>query len=152
MNDYHQSHRANVRHLPSIPLSKVAAINAPPITTNRLHANNIFLQSFASTATNNLQQPKRINFKQNKYGIESVHTKPRTIIIVKQGNEKPHKTITILLNRRTAQTFEQLLSDISESFGYQKHRQEKVKILFEINFSRIYSIDQTIIYFKRTTS
>ncbi len=136
LNDYHQSHRVNVRHLPSIPLSKVAAINAPqittnPSTTNRLHANNLFLQSFASTATNSIQPPKRINFKHSKYGIESVHTKPRTIIIVKQGNEKPHKTITILLNRRTAQTFEQLLSDISESFGYQKHRQEKVKFSFK---------------------
>ncbi len=45
---------------------------------------------------------------------------------MKQGNEKPHKTITILLNRRTVQTYDQLLSDISESFGYQKNRTDKV--------------------------
>jgi doublecortin-like kinase 3 len=60
--------------------------------------------------------------------LESYHNKPRSITIVKQGNEKPHKTITILLNRRTVQTFDQLLSDISEAFGYQKNRTDKVRV------------------------
>ena len=138
LNDYHSSHRANVRHLPSIPLPKVSAINGPaitsnPSTTNRFHANNLFLQSLTSTAGNSIQQQKRINFKPNKYGLESVYTKPRTIIIVKQGSEKPHKTINILLNRRTAQTFDQLLSDISEAFGFQKSRAEKVKFHWKFN-------------------
>ena len=48
------------------------------------------------------------------------------ITIVKHGSEKPHRTITILLNRRTVQTYDQLLSDIFEAFGYQKNRQDKV--------------------------
>ncbi len=129
MHDSHPPHRVNVRHLPTIPLSKLGANNAPTTTTNRFQANNLFLQSLTTAAANSIQQQqqKKIGFKQNKYGIEPLHNKPRTITIVKQGNEKPHKTITILLNRRTAQTFDQLLSDISEAFGYQKHRNDKVK-------------------------
>lgn len=125
----------NVRHLPTIPLSKVGANNGPTptnagttTTTNRFHANNIFLQSLTSAAANSIQQQqKKSYFKSNRYGIELLNNKPRTITIIKQGNEKPHKTITILLNRRTTQTFDQLLSDISEAFGYQKHRLEKVR-------------------------
>ncbi len=117
-----------MRHLPAIPLSKVGAINGPATTTNRFHANNLFLQSLTSAAANSFQQnQKKISFKQNRYGVDPLNNKPRTITIVKQGNEKPHKVITILLNRRTVQTFDQLLSDISEAFGYQKHRADKVR-------------------------
>ena len=126
LHDIHPSNRANVRPLPSTQLSKLGAINGPA-TTNRLLANNLFLQSFTSTAANSIHQPKKSHFKQNKYGPESMCSKPRSITIVKQGNEKPHKTITILLNRRTVQTFEQLLADISEAFGYQKNRPDKVR-------------------------
>jgi len=141
LHDLHPSHRSHVRHLPAISLSKVAAINGPgttttTTTTNRFHANSLFLQSLTAAAANSIQQQqqqqqqqqKKINSKQNKYGVESsLYNKPRTITIVKKGNEKPHKTITILLNRRTAQTFDQLLSDISEAFGYQKNRTDKVR-------------------------
>jgi doublecortin-like kinase 3 len=55
-----------------------------------------------------------------------IPSKPRAITIIKYAYEKPYKTITILLNRRTMQTFEQLLADISEAFGCQKHRTERV--------------------------
>ncbi len=128
LNDFHSSNRVNVRHLPSTQLPKVGAINSPAIPSNRFLANNLFLQSFTAAAANSIQQQKKINFKHNKYGLESFHNKPRSITIVKQGNEKPHKTITILLNRRTVQTFDQLLSDISEAFGYQKNRTDKVRV------------------------
>jgi len=136
LHDFHPSHRVNVRHLPAIPFSKVGAINGPATTTttttNRFHSNNLFLQSLTSATANSIQQhhqqqQKKTSFKQNKYGVEPLNNKPRTITIIKQGNEKPHKTITILLNRRTVQTYDQLLSDISEAFGYQKHRTDKVR-------------------------
>jgi hypothetical protein len=140
LHDVHPPHRVNVRHLPTIPLSKIGAINGPVIssntaTTNRFHANSLFLQSFTTTATNSFQQQqqqKKISSKQNKYGFEPLNSKPRTVTIVKQGNDKPHKAIRILINRRTAQTFEQLLSDISESFGYQKNRADKVRVDFHL--------------------
>jgi len=132
LHDFHPSHRLNVRHLPSIPISKLGAINGPGINsnvtgTNRFQTNNLFLQSLTVPTNNTNQQQQKKNIpKQNKYGIDSIHNKPRQITIIKQGNEKPHKTITILLNRRTVQTYDQLLSDISESFGYQKNRADKV--------------------------
>ncbi len=119
----------NVRHLPSIPISKFSAINGSGITTNPSSTNHLFLQSLTvpTTNTNQQLQLKKPAPKSTKYGIDAIHNKPRQITIVKQGNEKPHKTITILLNRRTVQTYDQLLSDISEAFGYQKNRSDKVR-------------------------
>jgi hypothetical protein len=131
LHDFHPSHRLNVHHLPSIPISKFGAINGPGITANTTAANRFqtnFLHSLTVPTNNtNQQQQKKSTSKPNKYGIDSQHNKPRPITIVKQGNEKPHKTITILLNRRTVQTYDQLLADISESFGYQKNRTDKVR-------------------------
>ncbi|CAF3610220.1 unnamed protein product [Rotaria sordida] len=149
LHDYHPSNRLNVRHLPAIPLSKVGATNGPTITsntatTNRFHANNIFLQSLTSTTTSSnqqQQQQKKFNVKQNKYGLEPFHSKPRTITIVKQGYERPHKSITILLNKRTGQTLDQLLSDISEAFGHQKHRSDKIKRLYNLRGRQINGIN-----------
>ncbi|CAF5137793.1 unnamed protein product, partial [Rotaria socialis] len=80
-------------------LPKVAVINGATIppnvtttttTTNRFHTNNFFLQSLTATATNSIQQQKKTNLKQNRYGLEQLNSKPRTITIVKQGHEKPH--------------------------------------------------------------
>ncbi|CAF4046176.1 unnamed protein product [Rotaria magnacalcarata] len=147
-HEYHSSNRVNVRHLPTLSLPKVAVINGTTIpsnvttttTTNRFHTNNLFLQSLTATAANSIQQQKKTNFKQNKYGLEPLSSKPRTITIVKQGHEKPHKIINILLNRRTGQTFDQLLADISEAFGYQKNRSEKIKRLFTLKGRQISGI------------
>ncbi|CAF1230696.1 unnamed protein product [Rotaria sp. Silwood1] len=146
LHEYPSSNRVSVRHLPSIPLSKVGAINGPAIPSNaanRFHTNNIFLQSLTSSTSNSIQQQqqKKLNLKQNKYGLESFHSKPRPITIIKQGNEKPHKTITILLNKRTGQTFDQLLSDISEAFGHQKNRSEKIKRLYNLRGRHINGIN-----------
>jgi len=136
LHEYQSTNRLNLRHLPSIPISKFGATNNLGLTanassTNRLQTSNLFLQSLTnpSTTSNNstIPQPKKYLTKSTRYGIDSIHSKPRQITIVKQGNDKPHKTITILLNRRTVQTYEQLLSDISESFGYQKNRTDKVR-------------------------
>lgn len=131
LHDYHPTNRVNVRHLPTISLSK----------PNRYQSNQLFFQSISTAATSSLTQQKKSHFKHHKYGLENSTNKPRTITIIKQGNEKPHKTITILLNRRTAQTFEQLLSDISESFGYQKHRNDKIKRLYTLKGRQVNGIN-----------
>ena len=162
LHDIQAAHRLHVRHLPAVSLPKLGATNNAPATTNtntstanRFQANHLFLQSLTTPTTQSMpHQPKRSSFKYNKYGVESVYNKPRTITIVKQGSEKPHKMITILLNRRTAQTFDQLLSDISEAFGYQKHRGDRVCVTFErgnpIEF--FFSLDQTDLHSQRSTS
>ena len=131
LHDVHPSHRLHARHLPTISISKFGNFNGSSITsnattTNRYHPNSLLSQSLNTSTNNANQQQKKLISKQNKYGFDSINNKPRQITIVKQGNEKPHKTITILLNRRTVQTYDQLLSDISESFGYQKNRTDKV--------------------------
>ncbi|CAF0720598.1 unnamed protein product [Rotaria sp. Silwood1] len=146
LHDFHPPQRLQVRHLPTIPISKFGAVNGPTInsnatTANRFQANTLFLQSFAATTNSTNQQQKKLIPKQNKYGFDSINNKPRQITIVKQGNEKPHKTITILLNRRTVQTYEQLLSDISESFGYQKNRPDKIKRLFNLKGKQVNGIN-----------
>ena len=131
LHDASPSQRLNARHLPSIPLSKLGGVNGPltlsnagtTSTTNRFQTNQLFLQTLGPNS-NPIQRKPFV--KTNKYNLDPLHTKPRTITIVKQGGEKPHRSITILLNRRTVQTYDQLLSDISEAFGYQKNRQDKV--------------------------
>lgn len=128
LHDFPSSQRFHVRHLPSIPISKLGNVNNANLATssNRFQTNSLFLQPLNASTNNVNQQSKKQNPKHAKYGFDSINTKPRTVTIVKQGLERPHKTITILLNRRTVQTYEQLLSDISESFGYQKNRNDKV--------------------------
>lgn len=128
LHEFHPSQRLHVRHLPSIPVSKLGPTTLSNTTpANRFQANTLFLQSLTTATNNSNQQQKKLNPKQSKYAFDSIHTKPRQITIVKQGSEKPHRTITILLNRRTVQTYDQLLSDISESFGYQKNKTDKVR-------------------------
>ncbi|CAF0925446.1 unnamed protein product [Rotaria sordida] len=146
LHDFHHPQRLHVRHLPSIPISKLGAVSGPTVnsnatTTNRFQPNPLFLQSIAATTNNTNSQQKKFIPKQNKYGFDSMNNKPRQITIVKQGNEKPHKTITILLNRRTVQTYDQLLSDISESFGYQKNRTDKIKRLFNLKGKQVNGIN-----------
>ncbi|UJR22720.1 hypothetical protein I4U23_025754 [Adineta vaga] len=143
-NDIHSSNRVHVRPLPTSQFAKVGAINgsiSTNNTNNRFLSNNLFLQSFTSTAASSVQQQRKFHFKQNKYAPESFYNKPRSITIIKQGNEKPYKTITILLNRRTVQTFEQLLSDISEAFGYQKNRTDKIKRIFNLRGRQVNGIN-----------
>ncbi|UJR26315.1 hypothetical protein I4U23_007653 [Adineta vaga] len=142
------SHRLNVRHLPTLPNSKPAPLSTSPTnsnvtsTTNRFPANNLLLQSVSPSISNSNQQTqKKILPKSNKYSYDSPSNKSRQITIIKQGNEKPHKSITIFLNRRTVQTYEQLLSDISESFGYQKNRADKIRRLFTLKGKQVNGIN-----------
>ncbi|KAK3106265.1 hypothetical protein FSP39_016329 [Pinctada imbricata] len=58
----------------------------------------------------------------------TVPLKPKVVTIVRNGN-RPRNNVKILLNRRSVQSFEQLMSDISEAFG-PKYKNNKVKKLF----------------------
>lgn len=57
-----------------------------------------------------------------------VPLKPKVITIVRNG-PKPRSNVKILLNRRSVQSFEQLMGDISEAFG-PKWKANKVRKLF----------------------
>lgn len=57
-----------------------------------------------------------------------VPLKPKVITIVRNG-AKPRNNVKILLNRRSVQSFEQLMGDISEAFG-PKWKGNKVRKLF----------------------
>ena len=127
LKDAYSSHRLHVRQLPSISLSKFSTSHGSSPSNNRFHSNNLFIHpSGATSPASNAQPQRRIIPKSNKYSFDAFHTRPRPITIVKQGNEKPRKTISILLNRRTFQTYDQLLADISDAFGQHKSRQAKV--------------------------
>ena len=59
---------------------------------------------------------------------ENVPLKPKVVTIVRNG-AKPRSNVKILLNRRSVQSFEQLMGDISEAFG-PKWKSNKVRKLF----------------------
>ena len=65
-------------------------------------------------------------------------TKPKVITVVRAGR-KPYANIKILLNRRSVQSYERLLNDISESFG-PKWRNNKVRSLYTLTGREIMSI------------
>ena len=56
--------------------------------------------------------------------------KPKVITVVRNGS-KPRNNVKILLNRRSVQSYEQLVKDISEAFG-PKWKNNKVRRLFTI--------------------
>lgn len=150
VNEFPPPHRVHVRPLPAIPVTK-------PSVTDRFQVNHLLLQSLAvpgGQPAHIASPPKKTANKPIKNTFDTFQQKPRTITIIKHGHEKPYKTITILLNRRTLQTFDQLLSDMSEAFGYQKYRGEKVREFFSgIESNRTFffvSLDQTSIHIERT--
>jgi len=65
-------------------------------------------------------------------------TKPKVITVVRAGR-KPYANMKILLNRRSVQSYERLLNDISESFG-PKWKNNKVRSLYTLTGREILSI------------
>lgn len=43
--------------------------------------------------------------------------KPKTVQVIRNGSQKPRPVVTVLLNKRTAQNLEQVLDEVSNSFG-----------------------------------
>ncbi|XP_038665776.1 serine/threonine-protein kinase DCLK1-like [Scyliorhinus canicula] len=65
--------------------------------------------------------------------------KPRIMTVIKADGQS-HKKVTILLNRRCTQTFEQLVSDIAEALGHLRGKRECVKKLYTLKGKEVRSI------------
>ncbi|XP_010593886.2 serine/threonine-protein kinase DCLK3 [Loxodonta africana] len=77
-------------------------------------------------------------------GLHAVHAenslqKPRVVTVVKLGGH-PLRKITLLLNRRSVQTFEQLIADISEALGFPRWKNDRVRKLFNLKGREIKSV------------
>lgn len=59
--------------------------------------------------------------------------------MVKLGGQ-PLRKATLLLNRRSVQTFEQLLSDISEALGFPRWKNDRVRKLFTLKGREVKSV------------
>ncbi|XP_073532717.1 serine/threonine-protein kinase DCLK3 [Phyllobates terribilis] len=77
-------------------------------------------------------------------GFHTIHSenspvKPRIVTVVKPGSH-PLKKITLLLNRRAVQTFEQLIADISEGLGLPRWKNDRVRKLYNLKGKEIRSV------------
>ncbi|XP_037375898.1 serine/threonine-protein kinase DCLK3 [Talpa occidentalis] len=77
-------------------------------------------------------------------GLHPIHSensplKPRVVTVVKLGGH-PLRKITLLLNRRSVQTFEQLLADVSEALGFPRWKNDRVRKLFNLKGREIRSV------------
>ncbi|KAK7092316.1 hypothetical protein V1264_008079 [Littorina saxatilis] len=83
------------------------------------------------------------NTQRNPAGLlggptEAVPIKPKVITIVRNG-PPPRNNVKILLNRRSVQSYEQLISDISEAFG-PKWKNNRVQRLFTTHGKEVLSV------------
>ncbi|XP_068526761.1 serine/threonine-protein kinase DCLK3 isoform X1 [Anas acuta] len=77
-------------------------------------------------------------------GFHTIHSehsslKP-TIITVVKPSRHTLKKITLLLNRRSVQTFEQLVADISEALGFPRWKNDHVRKLYSLRGREIRSV------------
>ncbi|XP_074055200.1 serine/threonine-protein kinase DCLK3 [Macrotis lagotis] len=77
-------------------------------------------------------------------GFQAVHAenssmKPRVVTVVKPGGP-PLRKITLLLNRRSVQTFEQLVADISEALGFPRWKNDRVRKLYSLKGKEVKSV------------
>ncbi|XP_069715958.1 serine/threonine-protein kinase DCLK3 isoform X2 [Phaenicophaeus curvirostris] len=81
------------------------------------------------------------NPRNSFHTIHSEHSpvKPRIITVVKPGGHTLRR-ITLLLNRRSVQTFEQLMADISEALGFPRWKNDRVRKLYNLRGREIQSI------------
>ena len=69
---------------------------------------------------------------------QSPYNKPKVITVIRNGT-KPRTNVKILLNRRSVQSFEQLMKDIADAFG-PKWKNNKVRKLFTIKGKEVQGI------------
>ncbi|XP_043834588.1 serine/threonine-protein kinase DCLK3 isoform X2 [Dromiciops gliroides] len=77
-------------------------------------------------------------------GFHPIHAensvmKPRVVTVVKPGGP-PLRKITLLLNRRSVQTFEQLVADISEALGFPRWKNDRVRKLYSLKGKEVKSV------------
>lgn len=75
------------------------------------------------------------------HAVRAEHSplKPRVVTVVKLGGQ-PFRKATLLLNRRSVQTFEQLLADISEALGFPRCKNDRVRKLFTLKGREVKSV------------
>lgn len=61
--------------------------------------------------------------------LSSLNNRPKLVKIVKAG-KKPYQSVSLLLNRKSILSFEQLMQDISEAFRLPNHRSYKISRLY----------------------
>ncbi|KAM3822268.1 serine/threonine-protein kinase DCLK3 isoform 1-T1 [Vipera latastei] len=82
-----------------------------------------------------------INFRTGFHTIHSENSpvKPRIVTVVKPCGHAVRK-ITLLLNRRSVQTFEQLIADISEALGFPRWKNDRVRKLYNLKGREVRSV------------
>ncbi|XP_014457970.2 serine/threonine-protein kinase DCLK3 [Alligator mississippiensis] len=70
---------------------------------------------------------------------ENSPVKPRIVTVVKPCGHTLRK-ITLLLNRRSVQTFEQLVADISEALGFPRWKNDRVRKLYNLKGREVRSV------------
>ncbi|XP_060637657.2 serine/threonine-protein kinase DCLK3 [Anolis sagrei] len=83
-------------------------------------------------------------FINSRTGFHTIHSenspvKPRIVTVVKPCGHTVRK-ITLLLNRRSVQTFEQLVADISEALGFPRWKNDRVRKLYNLKGREIQSV------------
>ncbi|MGH0145263.1 UNVERIFIED_CONTAM: hypothetical protein FKN15_004952, partial [Acipenser sinensis] len=99
------------------------------------------------TSGKSLSGPTCFNMQFHQHGnaFHTIHSedspvRPRIVTVVKPGGRRHPRKITILLNRRSVQTFEQLIADISEALGFPRWKNDRVKKLFSLKGREIRSV------------
>ncbi|XP_061411507.1 LOW QUALITY PROTEIN: serine/threonine-protein kinase DCLK1-like [Lethenteron reissneri] len=87
-------------------------------------------RALAAPASNGLDKGVRQNFLRRPENY--VPARPKVITVVRVGGHGPRRRITLLLNRRAAQSFEELLGDISEALGLPRWRTNHVRRLYTL--------------------
>ncbi|XP_062478142.1 serine/threonine-protein kinase DCLK3 isoform X2 [Pezoporus occidentalis] len=87
------------------------------------------------------QRSPLFNPRNGFHTLHSEHSpvKPRIITVVKPGGHTLRR-ITLLLNRRSVQTFEQLMADISEALGFPRWKNDRVRKLYNLRGREIQSV------------
>ncbi|XP_053121751.1 serine/threonine-protein kinase DCLK3 [Hemicordylus capensis] len=85
-------------------------------------------------------------FINSRTGFHTIHSenspvKPRIVTVVKPCGHTVRK-ITLLLNRRSVQTFEQLIADISEALGFPRWKNDRVRKLYNLKGREIRSVSE----------
>ncbi|XP_053571756.1 serine/threonine-protein kinase DCLK3 [Bombina bombina] len=100
--------------------------------------NSLLRKQFPGISTNTLP------YFNSRSGFHTTHSenspvKPRIVTVVKPGSP-PLRKITLLLNKRAVQTFEQLVADISEALGLPRWKNDRVRKLYSLSGKEIRSI------------
>lgn len=65
--------------------------------------------------------------------------KPKVVKIVKTG-PRPRKVVSLLINKRSVQSYEQLIQDVSDAFGMPKYKNNRVRKLFTLKGKEVKSL------------